>query len=46
MEAALVLFVGLCVIVWLLQRIYNVLKAIHYMMRHEFGKKYDLGPGT
>ena len=36
-------FAGLCIVAWQLDRLHRLLKAIHYMMHHEFEKKNDLG---
>jgi hypothetical protein len=44
MSEGLVLFVGLCIVAWQLDRIHRLLKAIHFMMRHEYGERHGLGP--
>jgi hypothetical protein len=42
-EIMIVVLVGFGIVIWLLQYIRNYLKAIHFMMRKEFGAKYGLG---
>lgn len=42
-ENMIVVLIGFGIVIWLLQQIRNYLKAIHFMMRKEFGVRHGLG---